>query len=484
MLERHWNKKIIIYYDPDPDGLFAGHSVHEFLTLYGREHSVFINNNRAHGILFDENRFKDYLVINVDSGVSWDRLKELVDKGVTVISLDHHEIEGTPSFEDNCLDDLTSSEKSLVEQGLLYYCNKELGTEGIVLNNQYEFEDKDYQFMSGCGVVLDVLNQLNPNYQTEEHVAWHGITLLSDSREIENQLAFEILKTTYGTDIYNTELIQHITDAIGFNTYEIGDPTLDRAYIDFYLTPFINAMFRLNLGYEAIRWFSGGTLLHTDVKEQQKVILQELTNRTTMAELDNLLLVNVEKKRNDYFEASNFIGLLANRLLSRGKTVVITCTYEGVFTRGSVRGYFNTVDYQSLFKEHNFIALGHKGAFGLKNFVMEQETWSSLDKQVGIENSKNKSTYVIHVVNDLSKHRKLMKDLAYTNQFLRPAYKHYIKYTGLKFFNTTLRDNFQEYSVNGIPVKCFDASVNIRNGYILPTMSKGYMSLYMERIVV
>ncbi|MGF2715235.1 DHH family phosphoesterase [Bacillus cereus] len=484
MFDRHWHKPFTAYYDPDPDGVFAGKSSSEFLDLYGKKHEVYINANRAHGILVDAKEFAGRVILNVDSGVSWERLKELVDNGVTVISLDHHEIEGKPDLENNCFKYLTEQEKSLVEQGLLYYCNEETGAEGVILNNQYEFEDPDYRFMSGCGVSLDVFNQLNPNYQTDEHVAWHGITLLSDSREIENELAYNILVTTYETKIEETTLISHLTDAIGFNTYEIGEPTLDRAYIDFYLTPFINAMFRLNMGYEAIRWFNGETLLYTDVKEQQKLILEELKSRTTMIELENVLLVNVYKLESDYFEASNFIGLLANRLLANGKTVVITCSCNNQFERGSVRGYYNTIDYQAIFKDYGFIALGHKGAFGLKNFSLDKEVWDSLDKRVGVENESSESTYVIHTIRNLGKDKELLKDLAYMNQFLRPMYKHYIRYTGLKFFTVDFRDPYQEYKVDGLQVKCFNKEVNVRNGFILPSMSKGFVSLYLERIVV
>lgn len=484
VLDRCWKDKFIVHYDPDPDGVFAGHAVHEFLTRFRKPHEVYINKNRGHGVLFDESRFRGYLLINVDSGISWDRLKELVDSGLNVISLDHHEIEGTPEIMGNNLSKLAPAEKDLVKEGLLYYFNDKLGTEGVVLNNQYNFEPKEYRFMSGCGVVLDVLVQLDRSFASEEHTAWHGITLLSDSREIENQIAFEILKKTYEIDISKTKTIRHITDTIGFNEFEIGEDTLDRSYIDFYLSPFINAMLRLNMGYQAIRWFGGDTLKDTSVKEQQKKILSILKSRTVVAELNNLLLVNVEKKDTDKFEASNFIGLLANKMLTGGKTVVITCTHNGKFERGSVRGYYNSIDYRQMFENAGLIALGHRGAFGLKSYKTDYGFWRELDRLIGIENEKAESTYKIHTMGDLSSNRKLLKDLAYKNQFLRPIYKNYVRYTGLKCFPSIYKPEYQEYNVNGLPVRCFDDSINIRNGYILPTLSKGYLSLYLERIVV
>lgn len=484
ILDANWQRQFVVYYDPDPDGVFAGHSVHEFLDLHKKPHFALININRGHGIIQDLSNYKGGVVINVDSGVSWDKLKELVDMGVTVVSIDHHEIEGTPSLEDNYLGLLEEGEKSLVKQGLLYYCNEELGSEGVVLNNQYSFEDNDYRFMSGCGVVLDVLNQLNPNFAQSEHTAWHGITLLSDSREIENPIARDILTKTYSTDIESTDTIKHLTDTIGFNKFEIGDNTLDRSYIDFYLSPFINAMLRLNMGYEAIQWFSGGVLRDTTVKEQQKRILTELRSRLVSAEMGNLLIANVEKYSTDYFEASNFIGLLANRMLIGGKTVVITCTQDGVFQRGSVRGYFNSTDYRGLFSEAGLIALGHKGAFGLKSYSTDTSFWDELDRKVGIEDEKAETTYQIHSMRNLASNRSKIRELAYENQFLRPFHKHYIRYTGLKCFPTTFKENFQEYTVDGIPMRCFDSEANIRNSYILPSMSKGYMSLYLERISV
>lgn len=484
ILDANWRKNFLVYYDPDPDGIFAGHAVHEFLTDYGKPHKAYINNNRGHGVLFDVSDFRGHLVINVDSGVSFERLKELVDNGLNVISLDHHEIEGTTDFENNCFDRLSSSEMDLVNQGLLYYHNKELGTEGVVLNNQYPFEDEDYRFMSGCGVVLDVLTQLDPSFETDEHIAWHGITLLSDSREIENPIAFEILKRTYATDIDGTDTLKHLTDTVGFNKFEVGENTLDRSYIDFYLSPFINALLRLNRGYDTINWFSGGILKDTKVKERQKEILGILKQRTVMAELQNILLVNVDKYETDDFEASNFIGLLANRMLSGGKTVIITCTLHNEFERGSVRGYFNSTDYRGMFEKSGLIALGHKGAFGLKSYKTDQDFWMDLDRRIGIEDAKAEPTYKIHRLGNLAKNRKYMKELAYENQFLRPFNKHYVKYTGIKAFPSTVRPNFQEYTVDGIPIRCFDDSITVRNGHVLPSLSKGYLSLYLESITV
>ena len=136
-----------------------------------------------------------------------------------------------------------------------------------------------------------------------------------------------------------------------------------------------------------------------------------------------------------------------------------------------------------MLEKAGLIALGHKGAFGLKSYKTDFNFWREIDRQIGVESEKAESTYTIHVMNDVSKERKLLKELAYQNQFLRPTYKHYVKYTGLKFFPSTIRDGFQEYSVNGLPVKCFNSDINIRNGYILPSMSKGHVSLYLEQIV-
>ncbi|MDR4181119.1 single-stranded DNA exonuclease RecJ, partial [Bacillus thuringiensis] len=85
------------------------------------------------------------------------------------------------------------------------------------------------------------------------------------------------------------------------------------------------------------------------------------------------------------------------------------------------------------------------------------------------------STNQIHTVRNLAKARELLKDLAYTKQFLRQMYKHYIRSTGLKLCTVDCRDPYQEYKVDGLKVKWVEKEENVRKGFILPLMSKGFV---------
>ena len=50
------NKKFLVYYDPDIDGLVAGYLAEELLKLLGKDVEVeyIINENRTHGFLIED----------------------------------------------------------------------------------------------------------------------------------------------------------------------------------------------------------------------------------------------------------------------------------------------------------------------------------------------------------------------------------------------------------------------------------------------
>lgn len=93
-----------------------------------------------HGIHIDLKPYvgKYATIISVDAFVPAEQVKEVVDMGFNLISLDHHE----------CGNEF------------IYYKNGETGKQGVVVNNQYPFEDREKRFLSGAGVVYEVFMKL------------------------------------------------------------------------------------------------------------------------------------------------------------------------------------------------------------------------------------------------------------------------------------------------------------------------------------
>ena len=86
---------VLVYGDPDIDGLV---SMREFLVFLEKELDddsipYYVNNNRSHGFFIPAEKLVGYFVFCVDFAIERPKLEELVNAGVTVISVDHHDCE-------------------------------------------------------------------------------------------------------------------------------------------------------------------------------------------------------------------------------------------------------------------------------------------------------------------------------------------------------------------------------------------------------
>ena len=105
--------KILVYYDPDPDGLYSGYFVTRFLETFGKKSIYHINSNREHGFkLAITEKFRGWTVIAVDFSITIEQMERLEKVGARVINKDHHDIE----------------EKELF-----------MTEHGVIINNQYCF---------------------------------------------------------------------------------------------------------------------------------------------------------------------------------------------------------------------------------------------------------------------------------------------------------------------------------------------------------
>lgn len=484
-LEAIKSNRVVVYYDPDVDGIIAGTAMYNYIVdQWGIKPSVAINRNRGHGVIDLQmlltietpvenvvNIPTDYYIINVDSGISESQLKTLVDAGYNVLSLDHHEL---------------GYDKGSTEDYVIQYTNEETGNRGIIINNQYSFEDPAHKFQSGAGVVMSFIHYMTPGWLDQEMIALNGITLLSDARPIESPEARLFLETLYTTPPSKYPIINHVTQLVGFNDYSHGVPTLDRVYIDFKFSPFVNALMRFDMGYETIKMFNLQEVVADKPHERQKAVVEALMLRMSLTLLDNLVIVTIPKYTVDDFEPSNFIGLVANKMVQKyAKTCVISAYNLNRFYRGSVRGLYNSVDYNTAFNKMGMDARGHPGAFGLKTINSEPDFWLMADKYIGVLDEKHIEQYTIKRMFSLEAGREELQKIAYENMFKRGLFKTYIKYSGYSIdLVPTTSVKLIDYNIDNLRVKSFDVDLKPSDPdvYIEPTLDKGYLKLYLVRL--
>lgn len=481
-------EKILVYYDPDVDGLIAGHFVVNLLKMYRKPYIYYINENRKHGMLLSDDQLKTlvgFTMIAVDFSIPEEVLKKMTGYGIDVVNIDHHSITG-----------------DVLQKGT----NIETGRSYVAINNQYSFEPEEWRFLSGAGMVYYVFNTLFPEWGAkEQNKALIGITLLSDARVIENQRAYELLKLTYN---WRDEFSKYLIDIAkyGAGDYQFGvQRYLDRNFIDFTLCPRLNALFRLNLGDVAVKLFEreeadlralnnclqlpadNKVVNLTYVVKKSKAVQTALTTRLKQVEYPNVLIgyLNIEDIQDiisPEFDIGNFVGLTAGQLVDKRKKTMLLFLQgkEGVI-RGSLRGKLDEVNYLSLCRSFGITCAGHTTAFGI--LKCDITDFTALSEAVGIEEHKHSlhNGQIIEVEN-FADYVTRDKETPDYNQYVREGYRRYYKYTGNAYFETMRRDatNYVVYDIEGVTVKCFDKTLTPSNGLILPVMNNGYVEYILR----
>lgn len=463
-------RRTLVYFDPDVDGLFAGYMGVDFLKKHGVSPVTYVNKNRIHG--FDMRllpELKGYFILAVDFAITREEIEVIVNNGTKILVLDHHAVK----------DELIVSKR-----------NGEIC--GLVINNQYEFEPEEDRYLSGAGVVYETLCLLDDTFKSKEKEALVGITLLSDGRELENPKAKKYLRSTYTADT-KSEYIQHLIQGTLKTDYGFGCPRLDRNFIDFTLSPAINAMLRFGLEQEAMNFVLGKKLLNTEVRGRQQELLAYLQEKANVLNLANLKVVVVcpsvceELRKGGKFEdveVTNFIGLLASRIKGNDKSVLAFVLDRGVITRCSFRGRYSDLDYRLLFTQFGYDAEGHPPAFGIRHpdfsFEAGDSKWMEIDEAIGdLESYHNSSIKIYETANLAYFIDRYGSSLADNNIYVRDMYRKYIRYTGSNVKILRETEKSIRYLIDGREVLCFDKSINTENGLILPMLSRGYLSLYL-----
>lgn len=458
------NRKIVVYFDPDVDGMIAGYFVCKYLAMYGKPFSWYVNTNRSHNWDLDLEKVKDCNVVAVDFMIPKQVMQDIIDNGTNIISMDHH-VNGDSFIH-------------IMSKG-----------EGVIINNQYPFEDRERAYLSGAGVVFETLSNLDSNFYTNENKALVGLTLLSDVCNIENTLAKEYLTALYNHK-YKGYIRYLIDGTMGDKDWGFGVPRLDRKYVEFKFSPAVNACLRFNKETDVVKFFLCTAKLDLTYREEQKKLIKKMLKIVEVREFERLRVVflNDWDKSVSYYSdvLSNFIGLIASRYLDGKKSVLAYLISKDVYgkryvKRASFRGHINGADY---LKESKGIieGIGHQSAFGILNLKPNKQ----LFEKVNIACKKAEEGYIngntiIPVTNLAIFADRKGKRCAEHNMYCLAQNNTYVRYIGNNVKVISNTSSFQKYKVDGIEVKCFDSSIDFTNGVIYPILERGFIYYYLQK---
>lgn len=455
---------IIVYFDPDVDGMIAGYFVCKYITSMGKTFKWYVNSNRSHNWGIPLEKIKGYDIIAVDFMIPEKQLKDIVTSGSNIISMDHH------VNQDDFIDITVN------------------GKRGAVINNQYPFEPENGRYLSGAGVVFETLSAIDASFNTEENRALVGLTLLSDVCNIENDLAKEYLTTLYNHK-YKGYIKYLIDGTMGDKDWGFGVPRLDRKFVEFKFSPAVNACLRFNRESDVVKFFLGIGKLDLTYREKQKELVKKMLKIVEVREFEKSKVVFL----NDWDESisyysdvlSNFIGLIASRYLDGKKSVIaylISKDLKGnkYVKRASFRGYINGIDYLKATKDL-IEGIGHQSAFGVLNLKPRKDLFRKVSDACGkIEEGYVTTNTITPTTNLAIFANRFGRTYANFNMFCLAQNSKYVRYVGSNIKVLVNGDSFQKYKVDGIEVKCFNSNLNFSNGLIYPILERGYINYYLQ----
>ena len=455
--------EVIVHFDPDVDGVVAGLLVCRFCVKHGKKFRWYINPHRSHDWGLDTSDVAGKDIIAVDFLISFEKIQELCDAGCNIISMDHHE-----------------NRKELIE-----YESYEGGGSGIVINNQYPFEDEDSRYLSGAGVVFETLISWDSSFDTDDNRALVGITLLSDIRDIENPLAERYLYLVYSAK-YKGYLKYLIDHTMGDRDYGFGLPKMDRSYIDYKFSPSINAALRFNNQEEVVDFMLGRCPLNLEYRDWQKKLVAKIRKEVNIVEFDHVRVCYFNESGFTDSEKdvlSSFVGLTASDYLDGEKSVICYLISKNTVKRASFRGRYNGVKYNEAISSI-LECKGHGSAFGIIGLKPRKDLFDrvsdicgNLEATCGYEQKLQRVMNLSFFVNGKA------FEIAENNMYKLSQNQTKLYYVGHGVNIKRRGANYTEYEVDGIPVMHFGPPIeDIHNNMplITPTLERGIVKFYFD----
>lgn len=416
-----------------------------------------LNKDRRHGPKYTED-MRGGFVINVDSGVTQDDLQIFSDNDCLLLSIDHHVL---PKYEG------------------LYFGIKD---KSVVFNVEDECLIQAHGYTSGAGAVYLFFTTFDKDFATDLNLSYVGITLLSDARPIENKRARRVLEHTFRKSIQDIPFARINIESMIDTTFDSPDGKLDRNFIDFKFSPYVNAALRANATTELVEAMIENKPC-SNYKPKQKELIQELLDNVIIKEYKTTIfaILNGPVTDNGQIEP-NYIGLAATQLVNKQHKNVVILYYNkntNQLIRGSFRGVYPDVNYLQVLREHGFIAEGHAGAFGILGY-QDAPRLSQVDEAIQAAEDSHIVSQKIIEVESFAAMSVILRDIAYENQFVRPINKTYIRYIGQNAVEIKRKKNYVCYIIDGIQVKGFNENLDILDGIIQPIMSNGIVEYILE----
>lgn len=476
---------VLVYGDPDIDGLV---SMREFLLFLQKELEdenipYYVNSNRSHGFFIPAEKLEGYFVFAVDFTIERDKLQELVDNGVNVVSVDHHECEESFIFAEQ-------GKEPIYEERSF---NPDV-VSGVVINNQYPFEDQDWLFQSGMGVLWHCIGHYyeevydsSKYFRNYTNRALVGLTLLSDVRNIEMPEARQFLDALYTHP--NEGYIGYLIESVLGRDYAFGLPCMDRNFVDYTFSPKVNALFRFNLQDSACDFILGYGYPLTDYQSLQRDFVLRLEEGIEIYEYNSILFIEISSYGLTDEEKSfvtNFVGLLASRYTSPSNVVIAYYSDEGKVGRASFRGSVQSVDFRRELNRFGIDGRGHASAYGILNFSKDFEKFARIAKRCEELFETVSDKVPVKEVGHLGmwmRDRKKGYRTSKENCYLLNHHRVHLRYVGdiSQIEKKRGNDKYAIYTVDGIDVKCFDLELNFETGLILPMLEKGRPTLQLVR---
>lgn len=415
------DRKVFIYGDYDPDGLFSALIAYEALKKFGCTNLKIYNYKRRTHKLDDLavieciQSLPDYVIICDTASSEISKLERIRSYGIKIIVLDHH----STIYEYDDFKDIVII-NTVIENSLL----KEKAVNVSDFNKGLENYEDVYKLSAGAltfCVMENFSNLIGIDIKILSTFAL--ISLYSDCMDMYNRINRSIyfLAQSFDREALPSKIQMFMHPNSNFYS----------RFIQFKMVPQINSVFRTEKFEYINKCFFDTTANAAEISRSLAAINTiYVSSRDMVAAVSDTIDYDVcnnfifadLKSVNDYFKVYenklyNYTGLIANKLSDRyGKPAVVICGMKNYF-KGSFRDTKGR-HYLQIFRQF-CEAGGHNSAFGLQIPFLEynsfQSTFKRLDEQFTIQDVNNSP--IILDYQYLNPDSKLIREIALYNEF-------------------------------------------------------------------